>query len=182
MLLNGGDGSFRLNRTVLPVYSETFNFYTNDGSFAIRGTVLTDLDGDGLPELIAVGEGPRRHGRPGSFVSWNRAGAFSEQDKTTLPTPAPFAHGHIDLDAAALDADGDGLLDLVVIGTQMDPFYDGCFVQLLMNQGDRTFADETSRRLQPDEQSSGNPGVATGAPWPRWVIQSTSTATGRPTS
>ena len=170
VLLNGGDGSFLLNRTVLPVYGETFNFYTN-GGYAITGTVLTDLDGDGLPELIALGEGPRqrRQGRPGSFVFWNRAGAFSEQDKTTLPTPETFAHGHIDLDAAVLDADADGLLDLVIVGTQMHPFYDGWFVQLLMNQGDRTFADETSLRLQPDEQSSGNPGVATGAPWAFWV-------------
>ena len=95
-----------------------------------------------------------------------RAGAFSERDRTTLPTAAPFAGSHIDLDAAALDADGDGLLDLVIVGTQRkNPFYDGWFVQLLMNRGDRTFADETSLRLQPHEQSSGNPGVATGAPW-----------------
>ena len=42
-----------------------------------------------------------------------------------------FAHGHIDLDAAAIDADGDGRLDLVIVGTQFDPFYDGWFVQLL---------------------------------------------------
>ena len=167
--LNSGDGSFSLDRTILPAYGETLNFYTN-GGHAITGMVLTDLDDDGLPELIAAGEGPREEGRPGSFVFWNRAGAFSEQDRTTLPTAAPFAGSHIDLDAAALDADGDGLLDLVIVGTQRkDPFYDGWFVQLLMNRGDRTFADETSLRLQPHEQSSGNAGVATGAPWAQRV-------------
>ena len=166
VLLNGGDDSFVLNRTILPAYGETMNF-TMNGGYAITGTVLTDLDGDGLPELIAVGEGPPpRHGRPGSFVFWNRAGAFSEQHKTPLPSPTVFAqNGHIDIDAGALDADGDGLLDLVIIGTQMNPFYDGWFVQLLMNRGDGTFADETSLRLQPHEQSSGNAGVATNAPW-----------------
>ena len=163
VLLNGGDDSFSLDRTILPAYGETLNFFTN-GGHAITGTVLTDLDGDGLPELIATGEGPRRHGGPGSFVFWNRAGAFSEEDKTALPTAAPFARSYIALAAAALDADGDGLLDLVIVGTQRkDPFYDGWFVQLLMNRGDRTFADETSLRLQPHEQSSGNAGVATGA-------------------
>ncbi len=51
----------------------------------------------------------------------------------------------------------------------MNPFYDGWFVQLLMNRGDGTFADETALRLQPHEQSSGNAGVATGAPWVVWV-------------
>ena len=38
-----------------------------------------------------------------------------------------------------------------------------------MNRGDRTFVDETSLRLQPHEQYSGNAGVATGAPWGQWV-------------
>ena len=180
VLLNHGDEMFSLDRTTLPVGpDETMNFMTS--GVAITGTVLTDLDGDGLPELIAAGErhpcdGPgyrppacsgSGNGVGGSFVFWNRAGAFSERHKTSLPSPAVFArNGHIDLDAAALDADGDGLLDLVIVGTQMNPAYDGWFVQLLMNRGgDGAFADETSLRLQPHEQSSGNAGVATGAPW-----------------
>ena len=196
VLLNRGDETFSLDRTTLPVGpDETMNFMTS--GIAITGTVLTDLDGDGLPELIAAGErhpcsGPgyqppacsgAENGAGGSFVFWNRAGAFSERHKTSLPSPAVFAHnGHIDLDAAALDADGDGLLDLVIVGTQMNPFYDGWFVQLLMNRGDRTFADETSLRLQSHEQSSGN---AVWRPVRRgrsgWM-SSTSTATGRQTS
>lgn len=162
-LLNGGDGSFSLDRSILPVGDgETMNF--NDGRF-VTGMALTDLDGDGLPELIAAGG----HGNPGSFVFWNRAGAFSEEIKTALPMPAPFVGGHIDLDAAAIDADGDGLIDLVVVGTQEDPFYDGWFVQLLINRGDRTFIDETSSRLQPHERFGGRVGEETGAPWAQWV-------------
>ena len=167
VLLNNGDETFALDRSNLP--NETLDFEAR--GLVFTGSVLTDLDGDGLPELIALGEG--HEGRPGieavSFVFWNRAVAFSEQHKTPLPSPAAFAHGHIGLDAAGLDADGDGLLDLVVVGTQSDPFYDGWFVQLLMNRGGGTFADETSVRLQPHEQSSGNAGVAKDAPWARWV-------------
>ena len=170
VLLNNGDEAFSLNRSNLPVGpDETLNFLSR--GLAITGTVLTDLDGDGLPELIALGEG--HEGHPGieavSSVFWNRAGAFSEQHKTWLPSPEVFAHGHIDLDAAVLDADRDGRFDLVIVGTQFDPFYDGWFVQLLMNRGDGTFADETALRLQPHEQSSGNAGVATGAPVAVWV-------------
>lgn len=174
-LLNG-DEAFSLDRSILPVGpGETFHFVSR--GFTITGTVLADLDADGLPELIALGEGHVGEGFEGfpgleavSFIFWNRGGAFSEQHKTPLPSPAVFArHGHIDLDAAAFDADGDGLLDLVLVGTQTNPFYDGWFVQLLMNRGDGTFADETSLRLQPHEQSSGNAGVATNAPHPRRV-------------
>ena len=165
-LLNGGDESFSLDRTILPVgVGETMNF--NRGQ-VVTETLLTDLDEDGLPELVAIGDGSRE-GNPGSSVFWNRAGTYREEERTILPTPAPFVDGSIGLDAAAIDADGDGSQDVIVVGTQEDPFYDGWFVQLLMNRGERRFIDETSRRLQPDEWFGGSIGEASGAPWAQWV-------------
>ena len=164
-LLNAGDGTFTLDWTILPVApGETMNFF--DGQ-AVTATVLADLDGDGLRDLVAAGESSRDSA--GSAILWNHTGAFSEQRKTILPTPEPFTLGHIDLDAVALDANGDDLVDLVVVGTQMNPFYDGWFVQLLINRGDRRFVDETSRRLQPHERFGGIVGEGTGAPWAQWV-------------
>ena len=122
-LLNNGDGSFVLNRTILPVGpGETMDAYT---SHNCPGTVLTDLDDNGLPELIVTADrSSPDNGNHNSSVLWNRSGAFREQDKTVLPMPAPFAETHIDLDAASIDADGDSMLDLIVVGTQGDPFYD----------------------------------------------------------
>lgn len=167
-LLNNGDGSFLLDRTILPVgHGETMDSRTGH---LFPGTVLTDLDADGLPELIVTADAnhPLNRNR-NSTVFWNRSGAFSERDKTVLPIPAPFVGSHIDLDAASIDADGDGLLDLLVVGTQGRPFHDGWFVQLLMNRGGRTFIDETDGRLQAHERFGGRVGEGTGAPWAAWV-------------
>ena len=123
-LLNNGEGSFQLDRTILPVGpGETMDAYTRH---LFPGTVLTDLNGDGLPELIVTADrSTPDKGNHNSSIFWNRSGAFREQGKTVLPMPAPFSETHIDLDAASIDADGDGLFDLIVVGTQGNPFYDG---------------------------------------------------------
>ena len=167
-LQNNGDGSFLLDRTILPVGpGETMDAYTRHN---FPGIVLTDLNGDGLPELIVTADRSfPDNGNHNSSILWNSSGTFSEENKTRLPMPAPFSETHIDLDAASIDADGNGLLDLIVVGTQGNPFYDGWFVQLLMNRGDGTFIDETSNRLRPDERFGGRLGEETGAPWAQWV-------------
>ena len=168
-LLNGGDGSFVLDRSILPVGpGETMEA---TGGNVFPGTVLTDLDDDGRPELIvtADAQNPLVNLTRNSTVFWNRSGAFYEGVKTVLPTPAPFVDSHIDLDAASMDADGDGLVDLLVVGTQGRPFYRGWFVQLLMNRGNGTFADETSSRLRLGEWFGGRVGEHTDVPWAQWV-------------
>ena len=99
-----------------------------------------------------------------------------------LPAPEPFVDGHLGLDAAVTDADGVGLLDLLVVGTQLNPFYDGWFVQLLMNQGGRTFTDETASRSSRTSGSAAalaRPRAVRGRHgWRSW----TSTATAHRTS
>ncbi len=82
VLLNEGAETFSLDRSNLPVGpGETLNFLSR--GLAITGTVLTDLDGDGLPELIALGEG--HEGHPGieavSSVFWNRTGASASSTR-----------------------------------------------------------------------------------------------------
>lgn len=167
-LLNDGDGSFVLDRSILPVGpGETMDI--ESGHF-FPGTVLTDLNGDGLPELVVTAEATRPDiGNQNSTIFWNRSGTFSEQNKTVLPKPAPFVHSHIDLHAAGIDADGDGMRDLIVVGTQGDPFYRGWFVQLLMNRGGSTFIDETSSRFRPGEWFGGTVGGESDVPWAQRV-------------
>jgi hypothetical protein len=166
-LLNDGAGTFTLSRDIIPVASgQTMD--TDSGHYLL-GVTLTDLDRDGRPDLVVMGDATDaskklRH----TTVLWNRAGAFRDASKAELPEPSAFPT-HIDLDAQSIDVNQDGLLDLVVVGSQGQPFYDGWFVQLLINLGNGTFVDETACRLSASAKFGGTAGVATGTPWAKGV-------------
>jgi hypothetical protein len=167
VLLNDGAGVFTMTRGILPTAPrETLDVESGHHS---PGATLADLDGDGLPELIVTADGSTAFDAlTSTTILWNRGGAFSESSKTALPPPAPFPK-HIDLDARPVDLNNDGLADLVIVGTQGDPFYDGRFVQVLINQGNRNFVDATASWLAPEDAFGGAAGVATSTPWPMWI-------------
>jgi len=167
-LLNNGSGQFTMTRQPIPVAAQQTLDLESGHQF--NGATLTDLDGDGLPELIITGNNVSSFDKlTHSTILWNRSGVFNDASKTELPTSSlPFAT-HIDLDAQAIDANGDGLPDLVIVGTQGQPFYDGWFVQLLLNRGDHTFVDATESNLGADDRFGGVSGVATRTSWPIWV-------------
>ena len=58
----------------------------------------------------------------------------------------------------ASDLDGDGDQDIVIGQTRAQPYYEGRELQILMNDGDGNFIDETSARL--GDQSSYSTGEA----------------------
>jgi cytochrome c-type biogenesis protein CcmH/NrfG len=88
---------------------------------ALRAVVSADLDNDGLPDLVAVGEG---------FVAWHNLGGRFERWALRLPKPEIEAQGSFS-DLLAIDADNDGRLDLVIAGSEG--------VQVLQQQDDGSF-------------------------------------------
>ena len=157
MLLNSGTGEFTLSRDGLPVKKgERLDI---ESKHLFNGSTFADLDGDGLPDLIITAAArDSTNAFRNTTIFWNRQGAFANGDVTVLPEVAPFQQSHQDLDARAIDFTGDGLLDLVVVGTQGIPNYDGWFVQLFVNQGNRQFVEETDARLAPADAAGGIPG------------------------
>ena len=142
-LLNTGSGQFTQTRTNIPAgNNQLLDPFT---AHHFLGATLADLDGDGLPELIVTADSSSSRDRlRRTTILWNRAGVFTEADTTQLPLPGIFANTHIDLDVQRIDVNQDGLPDLVLVGTQGRPFYDGWFVQILVNKGNRQFVDETA--------------------------------------
>ena len=171
LLVNDGSGRFTRNDADVPVApgQALHMFAPGGGAVHFPGSVFSDLDRDGRPDLVITADAS------GSYdvfrkttIFWNQGGRFDGQNVTRLPevagTPA-----HIDMDAAFADFDGDGLKDIVLVGTNGQPFYDGAYVQLLRGLGDRQFEDVSAAVLPAAARNLTQPGVATGNPWPIWV-------------
>jgi Ca2+-binding RTX toxin-like protein len=162
-LLNDGAGNFTLSRTVIPAQQggpidpNVLNMFP--------GMTLTDLDGDGRSDLIVTADASNAfHLFRETTIFWNDGGRFTQGNITELPQTAAFS-AHIDVDAQPIDFNRDGLTDLLVFGTRGDPFYQGWFVQVLLNQGNRTFRDVTSTVMASSDASNGGPGQ----PWAMWA-------------
>lgn len=157
-LMNTGGGQFLVTRSNIPSNGgQILDPYSNRGA-SLQGATLGDLNGDGLPELIVTG-GSRSNLRS-ETIFWNRAGVFVENDTTELPPPSVFRDTRMDLDVKCIDVNLDGLQDLVLVGTQYG--FAGWFVQILVNKGNRQFADETATRVPAGEFSGNLSGVSPG--------------------
>jgi FG-GAP-like repeat len=163
-LLNNGSGQFTQMSANLPVGNNQVLDQTTGHRYP--GATLADLNDDGLPELIVTGNSTDRS-RP-STILWNRLGVFVETDATALPAPVTFT-GHYDTDVQRIDVNQDGLPDLVLVGGQNTSLSSGWFVQILVNQGNRQFVDETADRVPPGDGGGGTEGVSTSAPAAHWV-------------
>jgi hypothetical protein len=166
MLMNDGSGNFTQTRANIPAFAGSVLDFTSSHHFP--GSTLTDLDGDNLPELLITADA----GAPydvlrQSIVLWNKNGSFSEAAMTKLPAPAGLP-SHIDMDIQKMDFNGDGKQDLVVVGTNGSPFYDGAYVQLLRNDGNG-FTDVTAAGMSAQDALTAAANNYTDAPWAQWL-------------
>ena len=133
--LNDGNGKFTIAEDLVPhgYFNDPPNWYTT--------SLFADINNDSFPDLILGQGNPKRD----SHVLINDgSGHFTEVD-TPLP-PSPSAPIQNPLDIAAADINNDGYLDLFVSDTK-NTYVGGGHIQVLINNKDNTFHDETSTRM-----------------------------------
>ena len=137
--VNDGSGLFSIEKGRIPKRFTDFSLGTYTSS------KFVDVNNDGFIDLILGGMGISQ-----SAVLLNDGtGQFSE-----LPDafpPKPWSENDIALFIETYDLDNDGLQDLIIAFTSER--YTGRYLQILINNGDGTFRDETENRLpQTDTQ------------------------------
>ncbi|MBI5277341.1 MAG: VCBS repeat-containing protein [Burkholderiales bacterium] len=167
MLMNDGTGQFTMTRANLPAGTNEVLDFNAPNHFP--GANFMDLNGDGLPELVITADAGAVYDKlRNNVVLWNQGGSFDNAHKTELPATAFFSN-QIVLDAAGMDLNMDGRQDMVITGTQGQPYYDGWYVQVLLQRSDGSFTDATNAVMPAADRFGGTPGTSTGTPWGMWV-------------
>jgi hypothetical protein len=137
ILVNDGNGAFAIGEDRLHESLDlTQNVYT--------GCEFVDVNKDGSLDLVLGID--NQHSTSHSVVLLNDdLGSFT-QSPIALPAK-PFAVTDIGLDIQPVDLNADGYQDLLIAYTKGDPSYVGRYVQVLINNQDGTFRDETGTRL-----------------------------------
>ncbi|MDB5874884.1 MAG: hypothetical protein JWQ07_4326 [Ramlibacter sp.] len=138
-LIGKGDGTFEQATDRLPADVSVPNGAGFDSA------ILVDLDGDGSPDLV-MGSVDGVGGR--NIVLYNDGrGNFAIRARVNLPLGS-FGANARNNGILALDINGDGKMDLLILSTQTGALQDvGAAAQVLINQGNGVFVDATAGTL-----------------------------------
>lgn len=143
MLLNNNGESF--TDVYLPVlFTEGWTANTVNAT----SSHLTDIDGDGILEIVlgATGEGNNPNLKQSVIVKLDGNGNFEDTPYIILPE-GRFGTTTINLDVQSGDVNGDGRIDLLFTQTDSAPYYESRELQILIQQIDGSFVDETDVRI-----------------------------------
>lgn len=146
-----GKGTFSETRGRLPYPLEDIDF----GAFTTSEFV--DVNGDSIPDLVLGDAGDDLSGGRDSYVLLNDgSGRFSYLENAIPGKPGSESDGALDI--KTMDINKDGHQDLFLLFTRAE--YYGWSIQVLINNGDGTFRDETQKRLSPSTKNE---------PWLAWI-------------
>lgn len=165
LLLNDGSGLFIRSDSALP--TGTGNVL-NQFQTRMTSQLLSDLDKDGLADLV-VGSFDSSVSNPKPpLILWNTQGVFSQSSMTALPFPKHFGTSNSVYDIQSVDLNGDGRKDLI-IAYQKSVSLGGWELQVLIDEGGRTFSDQTSRYIPEESAQFGGFPTSSSAESQYWV-------------
>lgn len=136
-LINDGQGQFTVDKGRLA------SNLTGGGLFSAE---LVDVDRDGYVDLLVGG-----HEQDGmsTYICWGDSTGFYSAAKTTKIGVVPNEGVVLDFDAEDIDGDGDRDLVLTRTGDGKGTlgFYQGYYLQILENVGNRQFTDVTAQKI-----------------------------------
>jgi hypothetical protein len=137
-LNSDGAGTFVVATGRLPYPLEDLDF----GGFTT--CEFLDVNNDGSPDLVLGDAGDDLEGGTDSLVLLNDGTGHFTPLPNAIPAK-PFSPSDSPLDIDAYDLNGDGYQDLLMTFTRWT--YVGRYIQVLINNRDGTFRDETALRL-----------------------------------
>jgi endoglucanase len=134
LLHNDGTGLFQVRNESLPAALLASGAVFEAGAFVPR-------PGSGISDLVVLG------GSSSYFLQNDGTGTFLIG--STLPPSGAFPGNAFAANVAMGDLNCDGQMDLVIAWTKQDVSpSSGSYIQILINNGDGTFRDETSLRIE----------------------------------
>jgi hypothetical protein len=146
ILLNDGTGHFSRRTDLVPA-----DLQDADGHHRYTRSLFVDVNGDGAPDLVLGADDFTVDSR---VLLNDGSGRF--HDAPALPSK-PLGPASILISLATLDVNRDSRPDLLAGFTPGTPNYVGRRIQVLINNGDSTFRDETARRLPQQDSGDGWP-------------------------
>ena len=164
MLRGGSGGTFTYDNHSLAIRlafpwdksTSPWRPFSTPGFFT--SSLFVDVNGDGWPDLVV-----------GAEATSTVAGAVFLNDGTgqfpstscLLPVGMFGSQNTGSVDVATIDLNGDGRPDLLLSETPNHPFYGGGGIQVLINDGNCSFHDETASRI---------PGQTGAAVWVQFIL------------
>jgi hypothetical protein len=139
-----GTGLFTKSSGRLPYPLEDLDF----GAFTTSEFI--DVNNDTFPDLILGDAGDDLEGGQDSYVLLNNGVGYFKYLNNAIP-PKPWSDTNTALDIDAADLNADGYQDLFIVFSKWE--YRGRYIQILINNQDGTFRDETATRLPQSENN-----------------------------
>ena len=144
LLINDGLGNFSIHPYI------NFNWQINNQYGNPMSSLMVDLNNDDYDDLVFWNFDNRQFwsdADEGYILLSNGSADIQSWKKVVLPT-GPFGENKNKYNhAASEDFNNDGFKDVVVAVTRDDPYYEGAYIQVLINDGTGKLFDETSSRF-----------------------------------